>query len=470
MSTRTYDAVIVGGGPAGATAGLILARAGLSAVVLDRTTFPHFHIGESLLPRNLALVRELGLAERLATVPQVEKLGATFLSGDGEARASFFFDTGLAHRWGAESAAFNVERAPFDAMLLAAARDAGAEVREGAAVKSILRLADGDVAVTTEAGEVAGRWLIDASGQGTVVGRHLGTRRVLADLQKVAYFDHFENVERDPGPEGGFPVIVMCDEGWFWLIPLDERRTSIGLVFDAGVARRLDVPSNRMLAWAIPRCPVLARRTANATGPAINRVAADFSYRCSPYAGPGYFLVGDAATFLDPIFSTGVCLGMMSAAQAAGHVAALLRGEVKGRQDLEVLRRRYIRYVEGSTSVFFRFVRRYYQHSFRELFLNGTGPLDVHRAVISVLAGHVFPRPAWPLRWRVRLFEGFVALNRLVPLVPRRKSFSLLRDGELAAGAAAGPVPEPVSEPAAGAAPEPAPESAAKAALRHAER
>jgi 2-polyprenyl-6-methoxyphenol hydroxylase-like FAD-dependent oxidoreductase len=240
-------------------------------------------------------------------------------------------------------------------------------------------------------------------------------------------------------------VIVICEEGWFWLIPLDERRTSIGVVLDAGVARRLDLTPERMLRWAISRCPAVAERTAGAVFPSAYHVAADFSYRCHPYAGPGHFLAGDAATFLDPIFSTGVCLGMMSGREAARCVEALVRGTAGP----EVLRRRYIRFVEGSTAVFFRLVRRYYEHSFRELFLNGTGPLEIHRAVISVLAGHVFPRPAWPLRWRLRLFDACVTANRMLPLVPRRRRFSLLdEDGAPRAAEASGLDPAPAAEAA----------------------
>jgi 2-polyprenyl-6-methoxyphenol hydroxylase-like FAD-dependent oxidoreductase len=164
-------------------------------------------------------------------------------------------------------------------------------------------------------------------------------------------------------------------------------------------------------------------------------VAADFSYRCDPYAGPGYFLVGDAATFLDPIFSTGVCLGMMSGVRAAEGIEAILRrGEAPKR-----VRRDYIRYVEGSSSVFFRLVELYYQSSFRGLFLESSGPLQVHRAVLSILAGNVFPRPVFALRWRMKLFELLVALNRWFPLATRRERFSLMTQPEPAAGQAGDP-------------------------------
>ena len=150
---------------------------------------------------------------------------------------------------------------------------------------------------------------------------------------------------------------------------------------------------------------------------------ADFSYRCSPYAGPGYFLVGDAAVFVDPIFSTGVCLGMMSAVQAAGGIQEMLRGASP-----EKVRRSYIRFVEGSSSVFFRLIDLYYKHSFRELFLTGSGPFHVYEATLSILAGYVFPRPAFALRWRLRLLELFVWINRFLPLAPRREPFSLFAD------------------------------------------
>jgi flavin-dependent dehydrogenase len=422
---ENWDAIIIGGGPGGAIAGLSLARLGRRAIILEKTQFPRFHVGESLLPVTFDHLNELGLIPALREVPHVPKFGAEFAMGNGGSHMEIDFADGFCE--GCE--AFNIERSVFDAILLAEARKAGVEVREGCAVREILSLEDGNVRIATDAGEIRGRYLLDCSGQGTVVARHLKTRKAAAEpyLQKVAYGGHFEKVWRPSGRQAGYPLIVMMEEGWFWLIPITEQRTSVGMVMDAEIARRIyrdeSVSPDRMLAWGIAHCPVVRERMKEAVGSETNQVFADFTYNCRPCAGEGYFLVGDSAAFMDPIFSTGICLAVDGAINAAKQVDDILAGRtipVRARKE-------YIARVERCSGTLFSLIRQYYDHSFRELFLRGTGPLQIHRAMIGVLAGYIFPRPAWKSRWRIRVFEQLVKVNKRRQLVPRRRRFSVLK-------------------------------------------
>ena len=422
MQQNDFDVLIAGAGPTGATAALVLARGGVRVGVIERAAFPRFQIGESFIPFGAKLLEDLGLMDRLKDLPHMPKRGAEFAMG-GTLKGQFyrFADAMVRDPY----QAFNIGRAEFDKMVLDAAIEAGATTILPSTIREIGRLADDDVAVVTEKGKrFTARYLIDATGAATLVGRHLGIRRMLDNkhLRKVAYFEHFENVKRLEGDLEGTLTIAMCEEGWFWIIPLDKKTTSVGLVLEPEAAKRAGQPADRTLQWGIERCPIVRDRMLHATGPETNLVRGDFSYTCDPCAGPGYFLVGDAAFFLDPVFSTGVCLGMIGAVKTAEHLIDVIQ---RGKS-IEKARRKYEQFVTGSTVWFKRLIELFYDHGFRELVLHGSGPFKVDRAVLTVLAGYVFPKPRFKVRWRFRLFEWMLSVhNKRRPLVPNRDHFSL---------------------------------------------
>ena len=153
-----------------------------------------------------------------------------------------------------------------------------------------------------------------------------------------------------------------------------------------------------------------------------NYVRADFSYRCPPFADEGFFLAGDAAMFLDPVFSTGVCIGMSQGRTAAEKIIDIL----KNNRSPARVRKEYRKYIQSSTYWFRKLIGYYYQDHFRDLFLEGRGPLKVHNAVITILAGHVFPRPEWKVRWRFWYFDLLKLIQKYVAMAPRKPIHSLL--------------------------------------------
>ena len=424
----SYDVIVVGGGPSGAIAARLLALENVKVAVIERHKQFPLRVGESLMPRVYDMVHELGLDARMADVSHVAKFGASFGFGHDKTLKRIAFTDGFPD---GGTNAYNVERTSFDEMLLEAAREAGAEVHRGCSVQSIEKLEEGSVEVIAGGQRVSASYLVDASGANTLVGRRLGLRKPIPEFRKFAYYAHYTGVTRPEGLAAGDVVIIMCDEGWFWLIPIDATRTSVGLVVDAAWAKQSGIPPLDLLEWAIVRTPQVKSRCENAVRSSPICARADFSYMCKPYAGPGYFLCGDAAIFIDPIFSAGVCLGMMTAQRAAKGILSLLRGQVspdKIQVSPEKVREDYISFVEYSSSIYFRLNQSFYEQSFREFIVHPRSTFKINRAMIAILGGHVFPPPLpFHLRWRLRLFERLIAAQRLVPIVPRRLTFSLAR-------------------------------------------
>jgi flavin-dependent dehydrogenase len=400
-----YDTIVIGGGPAGSTAATLLARKGLSVLLLERERFPRFQIGESLLPYNNDLFERLGVTDQLVQGDYFPKYGAYFATGDGKVGCGFRFDRNLPSQY---HRSFQVKRSEFDHLLLKNAAKAGVEVREETSATAVVLDDPHRVVVQTSAGEeVSSRFILDASGHGSVVGSRVGDKSDVQALRKIAFFAHYRGVVRDEGRDAGNTIIVVLKDAWFWLIPITAELMSVGLVVDRDHFVKCGLSGEALLEETIAATPFVAERMRGSARTTQVYARKDFSYRMRNVAGENFALIGDAAGFLDPIFSTGVFIAMKSAATAADAVAERLRtGSMAALL-------RYERDLTSAMEKYFRFISNFYRREFLEVFLQPTPRFGLMPAIVGVLAGDVFATR----RNRLKL-----ALFFLLVSIQRRKS------------------------------------------------
>ncbi|MBS0365051.1 MAG: tryptophan 7-halogenase [Proteobacteria bacterium] len=395
------DVAVIGGGPAGTTAAILLARRGNRVVLLEKVRHPRFHIGESLLPMNLPIFERLGVLEKVRALG-VHKRGADFEANNERGYNTFDFARALGS---SPPHSFQVWRADFDAMLFAHAREAGADAREGHEAVGIEQRAarDARIAVRTDAGgsyTLRARYLVDASGRDTFLGVRRKLRRRNPDHQSAAMFGHFRGAAVRDGVDAGNVSMYRFDHGWMWMIPLPQGVMSVGAVCwpdyfrqrsSRGTQFFLDTLRQNTAMWRRLEDARLIDDTVHVTG--------NYSYDSSAMGGPGWVLVGDAFAFLDPVFSTGVFLAMDSAEQAAALADTALR---QPRRELALLRRLEKRQRTAMRRFSF-FIYRFNGPVIRDLFGHPRNVLRLEQGVVSMLAGDVFDSPR--VLWRLRLFR-----------------------------------------------------------------
>jgi flavin-dependent dehydrogenase len=411
-----FDFAVAGGGPAGSSAAISLAQRGHSVVLFERETFPRFHIGESLLSTANDHFAKLGVAETMEAACFPDKWGARLFTHDGlSGRGVDFTDVTEVTK----PKTVQVCREVFDKILLDRARELGVDVREGYRVNAcefssdaaILDFASSDDGVS---GRVRVHALVDATGRNGLLARKFNLRTDEPLLANIAVFSHYRNVPRLAGDRpDDIRLVARNDAGWFWLIPISKELMSVGVVVPKSLYVQWPKGSpEEMLDRAIADTPVLADLMRGATREWPVRVEKDFSYSASAYAGDRWILAGDAGSFLDPVFSTGVSIAMESGIEAAIELdRALARNDFSARQFAAFSRRQRRRF-----KTFRRFVVGFYTPQFRDLFFDPSPPPRIFKAVVTVLAGK------WDSSLRTRL------LNRVFfAIVAIQKRFSLTR-------------------------------------------
>jgi flavin-dependent dehydrogenase len=405
-----FDFAVAGGGPAGSSAAISLGQRGHSVVLFERETFPRFHIGESLLSTANDAFAALGVTKQIEAASFPAKWGAHLFTHDGQSGRYVDF---TCVREVTRPQTYQVCRQEFDRILLERAREVGVDVREACNVITCEFAPDAAILDVASRGDAATRRvrvraLVDATGRGGLIARKFNLRSEEPRLANIAIYSHYTNVPRLKGPRpDDIRLVARNDAGWFWLIPISKELTSVGVVLPKALYHRLANGSpEETLNSTIFDTPIVAELMREARREWPVRVERDFSYCASAYAGHRWILAGDAGSFLDPVFSTGVSIAMESGIEAAAELhRALARNDFSASSFAAFSRRQRKRF-----ETFRRFVVGFYTPQFRDVFFSPEPPKLIFRSVATMLAGK-WNASLWT-RFLNQVFFGMISIQK----------------------------------------------------------
>lgn len=386
-STQTTDIAIIGAGPAGSTAAALLRDRGWQVTVLERSHFPRFSIGESLLPQCMDLLAEADLLKPLDAANFQVKNGVGFVENDKYGQ--FDFDEQYSDGW---DWTWHVVRASFDQIIASQAAERGADVRFGESIETVDFSTPGAprLHVVAESGEryaIDARFVCDASGAGRVLPKLLDLSRPADAPPRAAMFTHVR--DRITAPDFKRDNILISihpqhPDVWHWLIPFRDGRSSIGVVGDPDfIAGQTGEPEQQLRALTAQE-PCMADLLADAIYERPVNKLANYASSVSRLHGRDYALLGNAGEFVDPIFSSGVTVALKSATLASDLIDRQLRGRpADWNNEFDATLRAGVR-------VFASFIKAWYDGSLKHVFFTRDAPTRIRSMLGSVLAGYVW--------------------------------------------------------------------------------
>jgi 1H-pyrrole-2-carbonyl-[peptidyl-carrier protein] chlorinase len=385
-----YDVIIIGGGPAGSTMGSYLSKAGIKNLILEGHNQPRPHVGESLVLSTMRVFSELGLIDTMDRAGFPKKYGAAWRDFNGKEQALHFSE--FRQEGIDRDHTYHVDRSKFDLLLLKHAESLGSDVHQGVHVKRVNFLDDQAVGVRVKfAGQeidIPSRIVVDASGRQTLLGRQLGLKQNDKIFNQYAVHGWFENVARGEDPKTADYIHIYflpVKRGWAWQIPITDAITSVGVVAEREVFQQFKSESERYFNTYVQSNKGLAKAMENAVRVNDFKTEGDYSYILDKFCGNGFLMVGDAARFVDPIFSSGVSVAMHSARFGAQTIqAALESGDLS-----EKAFKPYEHTLRGGVDIWYEFIRLYYKLlPLFTLFIQSEYRVEILR----LLQGEVFDR------------------------------------------------------------------------------
>ncbi|NOQ14409.1 MAG: FAD-dependent oxidoreductase [Methyloprofundus sp.] len=377
VDENNYDVIIAGAGPAGTTAATLLAQYGHRVLLIERGQHPRFHVGESMLPKSDSVMKRLGIAWEKGNL---KKGGADFID-EATGRSTFFPLKG-------KYRTFQVERSVFDKRLFDNAVQHGVEAHQLEKVTLVKCRAD-SVQIETDKAQYQGRYFIDATGRDTLMGRQHKSIDKITHLGKFALYKHYKlahSIASEALFATGNAKVLLCDIGWIWCFPITEGRVSIGLVVQKETPRKLK--QEALFDHYIQGSPYISELLAGSEDLLGLITEADFSYQNTQRYGQRFACCGDAAGFLDPVFSSGFYFALKTAERIADQLHKGLVEGIEAEPDLQQSGDEFFQ--SGFKTVYLMIERFYCSNLVQNLFFEADREQKIKQDIVAILAGDLW--------------------------------------------------------------------------------